>query len=214
MSTLEGLPEYGVTLSGTPENPIIENNSGRAVIGYRLMRAAQNGHGPAPLTLLAFSGQPTGIPDGGAVYAKGNVPVNLSGQLQALGMSYSPLLADPVQSLGLGPIVSASLRCVLFSDGQFVGMEEEWVFEQFGRLIKVMAEVGLLAKAGAWDQLEALDFSSGSRVGPRTSGGDPSTYFERRIAAGFLVRERKWKGDSGAMQLAETYTSQPTLWKQ
>jgi hypothetical protein len=49
-------------------------------------------------------------------------------------------------------------------------MEEEWVFEQFGRLIKVLAEVGSLAEAGDWKQLEALDFSS--RSGPRTSEGD------------------------------------------
>jgi hypothetical protein len=44
---LDGLPKYGVTLSGSPENPIIENRSGRAVIGYRLKTVDQNGHGPA-----------------------------------------------------------------------------------------------------------------------------------------------------------------------
>jgi len=29
---LDGLPKYGVTLSGSPENPVIENRSGRAII--------------------------------------------------------------------------------------------------------------------------------------------------------------------------------------
>jgi hypothetical protein len=28
-----GMPEYSVTLSGTPEHPVIENHSGRAIIG-------------------------------------------------------------------------------------------------------------------------------------------------------------------------------------
>ena len=158
---LVGLPEHGVLLTGTPENPVIENRSGRAIIGYKLMKAGQNGHGPK----LTFPGQPAGIPNGGAVYANGNVPVSLAGQVQALGVFYSPLLADPVQS----SIVSATLRCVVFGDGQFVGMEEEWVFEQFGRVIRAMAEVGSLATAGDWEQLEALDFSSGARVWPRTS---------------------------------------------
>ena len=155
-------------LTGTPETPVIENRSGRAIIGYKLMKAGQNGHGPK----LTFPGQPAGIPNGGAVYANGNVPVSLAGQVQALGVFYSPLLADPVQS----SIVSATLRCVVFGDGQFVGMEEEWVFEQFGRVIRAMAEVGSLATAGDWEQLEALDFSSGARVGPRTSGGDQRVY--------------------------------------
>jgi hypothetical protein len=31
---LQGLPQYGVTLTGTLENPIIGNHSGRVVIGY------------------------------------------------------------------------------------------------------------------------------------------------------------------------------------
>jgi hypothetical protein len=135
------------------------------------------------------------------------VPVNLD---QRPGVLASPILSP---FPGLGPIVSATLQNVAFSDGRFVGVEEEWVFEQFGRVMKVMAEVGSLALAGAWDQLEALDFSSGYQVGPRTSGGDQRVYFERRLAAGFLVRERKWKGDAGAQQLANIYMSQPTLWK-
>ena len=76
-----------------------------------------------------------------------------------------------------------------------------------------MAEVGSLATAGDWEQLEALDFSSGARVGPRTSGGDQRVYVERRLAAMFLVKERKQKGDAAASKLAEIYASQPTLWK-
>jgi hypothetical protein len=37
---------------------------------------------------------------------------------------------------------------VIFADVQFVGVEEEWVFERFGRVIKVMAEVGALVSKG------------------------------------------------------------------
>jgi hypothetical protein len=209
---LQGLPEYGVLLTGTPENPVIENRSGRAVIAYTLKKADQNGHGMNPLTLLAVSGQPAGIPDGGAVYAHLNVPVNLARQMQALGVFYSPLLTDPIQGplAGRGPIVSATLRCVVFGDGQFVGVEELWVFEQFGRMIKVIVEVGLLAKTGAWEQVEAL---AQLPLGPLPRGEDPRTYFERRLTATHLVQERKWKGDAGAMQLAEIYCSLPTLWQ-
>jgi hypothetical protein len=204
---LNGLPEYGVLLTGTPENPIIENRSGKGVIGYKLMKAGQNGHGPSPLTLLAFPGQPAGIPNGGAVYANSNVPVNLASQRP--GVLASPILS-PLP--GRGPIVSATLQNAVFGDGGFVGVEEEWVFEQFGRVMKAIVEVGLLAKA-ARDQLEALAISTGAPLGPPPRGEDPRTYFERRLAATRLVQERKWKGDAGAMQLAEIYASLPTLWK-
>ena len=44
-SPLEGLPQYGVTLSGSPENPVIENHSGRMVIGYVVDTADANGRG-------------------------------------------------------------------------------------------------------------------------------------------------------------------------
>jgi hypothetical protein len=89
---LAGLPEHGVLLTGTPENPILENRSGRAVIAYRLKKAGQNGHGPAPLMFLAFSGQPAGISDGDSVYVPGNVPVNPVGR--GHGIYSVPILPD------------------------------------------------------------------------------------------------------------------------
>jgi hypothetical protein len=67
-------PEYGVTLTGSATNPIVENHSGKAVIGFVVKQADQNGHGPVHQQLLTLSVQPAGIPDSGAVYAKGAVP--------------------------------------------------------------------------------------------------------------------------------------------
>ena len=73
---LDGLPEYGVTLSGSATNPVIENRSGRAVIAYVLIAAGQDGGGPVYRILLATTKQPAGIPDGGSLYAIGSKPVN------------------------------------------------------------------------------------------------------------------------------------------
>lgn len=42
---LQGLPAYGITLSGTPENPVIENHSGRVVIAYDVKFSDANGRG-------------------------------------------------------------------------------------------------------------------------------------------------------------------------
>jgi hypothetical protein len=40
---LDGMPEYGVTLSVSLEEPILENHSGRVVIGYDMKLANANG---------------------------------------------------------------------------------------------------------------------------------------------------------------------------
>jgi hypothetical protein len=61
-------PEYGVTLTGTADNPVVENHSGKTVIGYVVNLG--------PPQLLALSVEPSGLPDGDSRYAKGAVPVN------------------------------------------------------------------------------------------------------------------------------------------
>jgi hypothetical protein len=59
---LQGLPQYGVTLTGTLENPVIENHSGRVVIGYDMRFSDANGRGMAlAAQVLATSIQPAGI---------------------------------------------------------------------------------------------------------------------------------------------------------
>jgi hypothetical protein len=202
---LVGLPEYGVTLSGSPENSVIENRSGKTVIAYVLKTADQDGRGPVHGILLATSGQPAGIPNGGAIYFHGNVPVNLAGKMQRTFHS---------TSIRQGPVVTATLQNVVFADGQFVGVDAHGAFESFGLRIKAIAEVGLLGKTGVWDQLEALALSPGSRLGPTPSGVDPRTYFERRSTATLLVHERKFNGDDAAARLGEIYASLPLrLWK-
>jgi hypothetical protein len=196
---LEGLPKYGVTLSGSPLNPVIENHSGRTVIAYMLIAAGQNGCGPVYQILLTTTMQPAGIPDGGSLYAIGAMPINRPGPMQ------SPASARIV-SPGHGPIVSATLQSVVFADGQFLGADEHGVFELFGRRIKVIVDVGLLAKAGAWDQLEPLALSPGSPLGPPAD-------FERRSIATLLVHERRFKGDDAADELAKIFSSLPAPWR-
>jgi tetratricopeptide (TPR) repeat protein len=199
--SLEGLPQYGITLSGSPENPVIENHSGRVVIGYDMKFADANGRGPGLNEVLAPSVQPAGIPDGGALYAMGAFPVNSTVPRPS---------AAQVRSAGQGPIVRVTLQSVIFADGQFVGMDEHGAFEQFVKKIKAIAEVGKLAKIQAWDQIEAF---ANSPLGAPPSGEDHIVYIFHQFAARRLVETRKFKGDAAAGQLTEIYNSLPTLWK-
>jgi hypothetical protein len=203
---LEGLPEYGVLLTGSPENPVIENHSGRTIIAYSFQTANRNGRGPRDQPLLATSMQPAGIPDGGSLYAKGAMPVNPPGPIE--GLASSALLTEP------GPIIRASLRSVVFEDGEFVGTSEYGDFELFTGKMQGTREVGMMAKSGEWGQVEALAPDHlPPLLGRSPRGEDPILHFGRQVAALHLVRERRQKGHAAAMQLAEIYSSLPTLWK-
>ena len=199
---LVGLPQYGVRLSGSPKNPVFENHSGKTVIGYVVKTADQNGQGTINQQLLTLSVQPEGTPDGGAVYVNGAVPVNSTAPMESVAQ---------LRVGGRGPIVRATLQSVVFSDGQFVGLDEHGTFEQFGRRIKAITEVGTLAKTHAWNQVEALAPRGLPKEPP--NGEDQILYLFRQLAASRLVETRKFKGDAAAGQLAEIYSSLPSLWK-
>jgi tetratricopeptide (TPR) repeat protein len=206
-SSLVGLPQYGVTLSGTPENPVIENHSGRLLIGYDMKLATANDRGMIlSAQIMALSALPAGVPDGGAVYARESVPVNSNIPM--------PRPTHVVRGAGLeGPIVTATLRSVIFADGQFVGTDEQGAFEQFGKKLRAVKEAGILAKTGAWDQIEALAqaFMQRPRL-PLPAGEDPMVYMFRQLTAQRLIETRRNKGDAAA-HLAEIYSSLPTVWK-
>jgi hypothetical protein len=72
--------------------------------------------------------------------------------------------------------------------------------------MQAIREVGMMAKTQPGSQLEAL---------ARLPGGkfeDPNDPI-RELTGSVLVKERRKKGDSAARQLAEIYSSLPTLWK-
>jgi hypothetical protein len=51
----QGLPAYGVILSGSPENPMLEHHSGRVVIPYDVRFSDANGRGmPAERVMAGF----------------------------------------------------------------------------------------------------------------------------------------------------------------
>ena len=203
-----GMPEYDVTLSGTPEDPVIENHSGRVIIGYNIETADANGRVMGGIgQILAPGVLPAGLPDGKSLYAMGNFPVDSN--LQRGGR---------VVNAGARSAVRATLTSLIFGDGHFVGTDERGVFERLGKELKAVKEAGILAKAAAWDQLDAL--AQAFRQMPRQqppNGEDPDLYTFRQLAASRLVETWRPKGDVAAAraaeQLAEIYSSLPIAWK-
>jgi hypothetical protein len=167
--------------------------------------------------IMATSMLPAGIPDGGSVYVKGGLPINPTVPMP------SP---TQVRFTGQGPTVAAILRSVVFGDGQFVGVDEQRAFEQFGKKLKAINEVGILAKTQAWDQIESLAeaFTQGRQappglaapptfvVAPPPGGEDRILYTFGQLAAMRLAQARKFKGEAAADQLAQIYSSLPVFW--
>jgi hypothetical protein len=155
---------------------------------------------------------------------------------------------------GQGPIVTATLRSVVFGDGQFVaaplwpsgaaqpsfgdgagwwtrggggqiaavtsdgqtmqGIDEQRAFEQFRKELRAITEVGLMARIQAWDQIEALAQALTPRPqAPPLSLEDLMSTRLRQVAARRPVQTRKFKGEAAADQLAQIYSSLPTLLK-
>jgi hypothetical protein len=202
---LQGLPQYGVTLTGTLENPVLENHSGRVVICYDVKFSDANGLGMTQNLVMAISGPAAGIPDGGSVYVKGALPINPT----------VPVPSPPTAvSAGQGPMVTAILRSVIFADGQFVGADEEGTFEELATKLKAITEVGMMAKTQGWSPIEALAQAFVQRPqAPPPSFVDYILTISRQVAALRLVQTRKSKGEPAADQLAQIYRSLPTLWK-
>ena len=155
--------------------------------------------------IIAPSVLPAGLPDGKSLYAMGNFPVdpNLqrAGRVQVRGAP------------GRGPAVRATLTSVIFSDGHFVGADERGAFERFGKELKGVQEAGILAKTGAWDQLDALNQAFRQMQRQPPPGEDHTVYTFRQLAASRLVETWRLKGDAAAGQLSEIYAALPALWK-
>jgi hypothetical protein len=229
---LVGMPEYGVALSGSLEDPVLENHSGRVVIGYDMKLSAANGWVLIlPAQIMAHSVLPAGIPDGGAIYVHGNVPVGFQ-RVARTGARWP----------GQGLIVRATLRSIVFGDGQFVGTDYQGAFELFGKQLKAVREVGVLPKRHAWVLIEAVAqlpsggpfpfmanylMSSFRRVAvsllmngwhgwdalTAEFWGQGNSFAYDGLAIRVLVDERRRRGDAAAARLAELYSSLPTLWK-
>jgi len=85
--------------------------------------------------------------------------------------------------------------------------------EKCSKSLKGVQEAGVLAKTGAWDQLDALNQAFRQMQRQPPPGEDHTVYIFRQLAASRLVETRRLKGDAAASQLAEIYSSLPSLWK-
>lgn len=144
---LVGMPELGVTLTGTAEHPEIVNNSGRGILGYVILSRDANGRESFMHTLktrdlrLALV-RPTSAPPSGP-------------------------MATPRRAVAIKPLASfdnggaqvqAILDAVIFDNGEFVGSDSGQLFEMLSGQVddeRTLAQA-VLGQKISWDELEVL----------------------------------------------------------
>lgn len=159
LAQLTGLPEYGVLLSGTPDNPVVLNQSPHRILAFalRTRREGQdrfsgthsNQVGLSQLTRGNADPDGPGIPPGGTSLSLQPFPVGIgivNGQRADIGNA------------------EATLDSVLFDDGLFVGPDLGHVYESI--TARIAAEVSvdsilLSAKTDseftrAWEQIKQI----------------------------------------------------------
>lgn len=181
VQTLVGLPEYGVTLTGTVQEPVIQNNSGKTIIGHVIRKDYAGG---GALTSVNFSDRGAGeIPPGqfSTKRAMSGVVTAVNGGVQRTQ-----------------PFVAATLDAVVFADGEVVGPDTAHNFEQLSRRLAAEQEVAALVSAArndptkqtaAWAELDRL------RTGAARSDFDqlhrPTQTRQRAIPSRFLTEVSK-----------------------
>jgi hypothetical protein len=227
VQTVVGLPEYGVTLTGTVQNPTIVNNSGKTIIGHVLGLGYASGGAQYRRNLtthglrLNMKNLAAGIPPGGTESP----------------LSHSPTVVKAWGPTTLTPLTFARvvLDAVVFADGQFVGPDQGHNFE--GMANQVIAEhelAGLVSAArndatkreAAW--AEVMRLACHGCVDP--GGADlpeqdlskrpppqnrPPEFLEwaQEVVARDLIFARNRAGDDAAYDIADREMSIPKLWR-
>jgi hypothetical protein len=212
--TLQGLPEYGVLLNGSPEVPVIINHSGRAIIGFELTTyTANGGKGPGAGLVLVYLRSAV-IADGAQYQPGGFTDKKDPATLQIPAGAERP----SVVAVSRLPIVKAVLHGVLFDDGEYVGSSNEFL-EQATLRLNIYRDVGKQLTpvkygsdaeiAAVWSKLEEMVPWRHDPSRRRDRGIDP----DRGSAALNLLQERDSHGERLAFDLAEYYSSLPVPWR-
>jgi hypothetical protein len=132
--TLVGLPEYGVTLSGTPADPTIENHSSQTIIG--LVLRLFYGDGPIPVNAASFKARDIWLGR-----TKGLEPH----QTEPFGFLQHPVKMQINGRFLTGTPTQIVLDSVVLANGQMVGPDVANTFPNL--LIRVAALKDLASRA-------------------------------------------------------------------
>jgi hypothetical protein len=188
-NALMGLPEFGVHLTGSPAAPILENRSGRAILGHSLISQDAAGHIQVSLR-------------------------DVSGQLRS-GKLGAPSTHATVGVYGSGPAVRIKLDAVVFEDGEVVGPDTMGLAAMMGASIQAERDIDALFLNGNMARL--VQIAAGDNLleppdsiekrGSRTYSAIQQKFAEE------LLRVQSMRGDEAAGRLASKNSVYPRIWR-
>lgn len=214
-ANLVGLPEYGVELVGTIENPTIVNNSGKTIIGRVLRCEYGNVRGAGHYINLTTRGIRLNMKNMAAGLPPGGTQSPLSGDVRPRIASNS----IPPQTI---TITRCILDAIVFADGQFVGPDEGHYFEPMANQVIAEQAVAERVAAGRNDpaQREAVWAEITHLVPPppfrpQRSRDPQATLVEQaRISvARDLLSAKNESGEAAAYDIADREMAIPKLWR-
>jgi hypothetical protein len=220
-----GLPEYSVTLSGSPENPIITNLSGRTIIGYVLKSGDKNDKDDRGPEGAYFAAVPTVCgacswsPRRGCCGCGAALPWQPVRQPVTTGPP-GGLTPASLHMGSLTPIVRVLLDAVVFSDGLFAGPDNGHNFARMTSDVETFPAVGqqlvtAVDKAQIWQQFRLVEqHMKLIREDPRALGRQIREQMITQQAVAALASERNRFGEESAYDLAQKYSSMPALSKE
>ena len=193
--TLVGLPQYGVTLTGTPSKPEIVNNSGKTILAWVLWQQDATGSGPSGITMETQNLR-NGITRTGST-AAGPTPA-----VKRLGGTDQE------------PFVKATLQAVVFGDGEYVGEDSLNSFQIISTAIgaeRTFAQ-SVLSKKISWTEIDSLARNRNptkDAKNPRESAG----LHAQASLARDLAYAREQAGDEIALEAATWSSKLPVIWR-
>jgi hypothetical protein len=213
MAQTTGLPQYGVLLEGTANEPKLINNSPHRIVVYALI---YDNRGTSTVNLL---GQLRTKPISEVGIAPGTTFEPALGIVGGGSGGRFPV-PPQVRTNGL-PLqhTSVALDAVLFEDGHFVGPDHSGMYDRLTSQIKQEQEVAAILlnttdRIAAWASIQSIA-SSPPEPPPLATysvGAGPLPPWRAQFARQLLFA-RTAQGDAGAIKIAESTKNYPVIVK-
>jgi hypothetical protein len=196
-----GLPQAQVSLAGTPAAPVVINNSSHWILAYTIVD--QNGAGPARPHTYDMIGQLRNNPRAGIA----------PGASFSEAQSFTRTEVRDASGAPPPPPTQVSLDSVLFDNGVLAGPDKMNTFDAISARLQAQKDVNMAVEAGEWSKLQQI--ADGGNAGAPALAGSESyqrNYRQRVvIAATEMLHVREKTGDAGALKLAASMATYPTI---
>jgi hypothetical protein len=210
-TALVGLPEFGVTLTGTPAEPTVVNSSGQVIIGHMLRVFYLNSS--VPMNMSNFKARGIWMHRPGNEAAEGLQPNQSENPLtRFLGPHPSVHMRWQGGGDSTGTPVKIVLDSVVFASGQMVGPDVVNEFPKLSERVAALREFATQAvEAGRNPSLQPALWAEMERLSAQ-QGWSGADHWKAPLAMDFRWAHKR-NADQEAFDMAARVLTLPTIWR-